>query len=191
MPLENRLEPQPCYRVPEAALDVSGARKTSLPNVVGPSPASRLHLRNHRVTPGNDGGRPRSSVGLTHRGSFKARPCPLPRSLCPRGMRREPEAEPEGACPEGLRFPEVALTQEPDGAGCRERPGSRAGQRVQERQETSTGPERAGGRGPGKLNITPVTTFRHGVWSAYCGQGAVPSTLHSFIHPFVHSSSLS
>ena len=58
-------------------------------------------------------------MGLTHRGSFKARPCPLPRSLCPQGMRREPGAEPEGACPEGLRFPEVALTQEPDGAGCR------------------------------------------------------------------------
>lgn len=35
-------------------------------------------------------------------------------------MRVEPEAEPEGAGPAGLRFPEVTLTQEPDRAGGRE-----------------------------------------------------------------------
>ena len=35
-------------------------------------------------------------------------------------MRAEPEAEPEGARPAGLRFPEVALTQEPGRAGGRE-----------------------------------------------------------------------
>lgn len=36
---------------------------------------------------------------------FKAMPCPLPRSLCPQGDEAEPEAEPEGARPAGLRFP--------------------------------------------------------------------------------------
>ena len=176
------LEPQPCSGVPEAALDVSGALKSSPLTWWAPLQPPRLRLRNHGVTPGDDGGRPRSSVGLT-RGSFKALPCPLPRSLCPQGDESGARGRARGRRPRRPAFPRGH--PDPGTRPCgwpRAGSWSQAGQRVQEHREESTGPEGAGGRAPGKLKITPLTTLGHGVWSAYCGQGTVPSTLHSFIH---------
>lgn len=150
----------------------------------------RLRLRNHGVTPGDDGGRPRSSVGLT-RGSFKVLPCPLPRSLCPQGDESRARGRARGRPPRRPAFPRGH--PDPGTRPCgwpRAGPGSQAGQRVQERWEESTGPEGAGGRAPGKLKITPLTTLGH--WGVECllwaGHGAKHLTfIHSSIHPFCKS----
>lgn len=182
------LEPQPCSRVPEAALDVSEALKSNPLTWWAPLQPPRLHLRNHGVTPGDDRGRPRSLVGLT-RGSFKAMPCPLPRSLCPQGdesrargrARGRPPCRP--AIPRGRPDPGTRPCGWPR-AGL----GSRAGQRAQEHREASTGPEGAGGRGPGKLKLTRLTRLGHGVWSAHCGRAQCQAP---YIHSFIHSASLS
>lgn len=126
-------------------------------------------------------------MGLT-RGSFKAMPCPLPRSLCPQGDESGARGRARGRPPRRPAIPRGR--PDPGTRPCgwpRAGPGSRAGQRAQEHREASTGPEGAGGRGPGKLKITPLTRLGHGVWSAYCGQGTMPSTLHSLIHPLCKS----
>lgn len=117
-------------------------------------------------------------------------PARFPESLCPQGDEARSQRQSRGRpAPQAHGFPEVALTQEPGRAGGRELGrGSRAGQRLRAPGGEARG-LRGAGEGPWKAKTTLLTRLGHGVWSAYCGQGTMPST--PYIHSFIHSVSLS